>query len=174
MSVEEFMKQQYLTLRGEIRASKARVFMLLILGTLFIPLAAVVAKEYGATFAAASLPLVTLVIMLAFVMEQNSIIRAGRYLKDHVEPHLPELTTWETWLESNRRLRDVDRYFFATFILVFLVFYAVGTGLAMESLAELWPQEHYYLYASFSYGLGGVWLLVVILKHWHACTTTQD
>ncbi|MFQ5412289.1 MAG: hypothetical protein ACE5EC_08315, partial [Phycisphaerae bacterium] len=83
MSVDEFMKQQYLTLRGEIRASKARVFTLLILATLFIPIAGVVAKEYGATFAAASFPLVTLVIMLAFVMEQNSVIRAGRYLKEH-------------------------------------------------------------------------------------------
>lgn len=172
MSVDEFMKQQYLTLRGEIRASKARIFTLLILATLFIPIAGVVAKEYGAAFASASLPLVTLVIMLAFVMEQNSVIRAGRYLKEHVEPRIPEVTTWESWLESNHKLRDMDRYFFATFLLIFLIFYAVGTGLAMESLATLWPE--YYLYASVSYVVSGLWFVIVIIKHWRACTTTGN
>jgi len=172
MSVEEFMKQQYLTLRDEIRASKARVFMLLVLGTVFIPLAAFAAKEFDATFAAASMPFVVLVLMLAFVMEQNSIIRAGRYLKDHVEPHIQGVTTWESWLELNANQRDTDRYFFGTFLLVFLLFYGVLTGMAIESLATIWQNENYNLYALGGYVVGALWFVVVVMTHWRSCTRT--
>ena len=171
MSAEEFTKQQYLTLREEIRACKTRVFMLLVLGTLVVPVAAVVAQQYNATHATASMPFVILVLMIAFITEQNSIIRAGRYLKEHVEPHIKNVVTWESWLESNRKLRDTDRYFFGTFLLVFLLFYVVGTGMAIESLATIWPSQ--YWYAATGYAVGGLWFLIVMLKHWHSCTTTE-
>src|SRR5947199_283393 len=82
MSAEEFMKQQYLTLRDEIRASKARIF----------------------------------------------------------------------------------------FLLVFFLFYAVGSGAAIQGLAQQWP-EHFW-YGAVAYALGGAWFIVVLLGHWHSCTTT--
>ena len=171
MSSDQYMKQQYLTLRDEIRASKARIFILLVLGTLLVPLVGFLAKEYSATYASASLPFVILILMICFLMEQNCIIRAGKYLKDHVEPHIEGVTTWETWLESNHRLRDTDRYFFGSFILVFLIFYAIGAGTAVEALAAQWPE--YYKYSGFAYGMGALWFLAVLLRHWHSCTTTK-
>ncbi len=174
MPVEEFMKQQYLTLRGEIRSCKARIFVLLVLGAVLIPAAAVAAQAFGATYATASMPFVTLVLMIAFVTEQNSIIRAGRYISEHVEPHMENVVTWECWLKSNHKLRDTDRYFFASFLLVFMLFYAVGAGLAIESLASMWGGEDYYLYAGAGYVVGGLWFVLVIIKHWHSCTTTED
>lgn len=170
MTSEQFMTQQYLTLRDEIRSSKTRIFMLLILGTLFIPAAGFAAKEFSATYASASMPFIILVLMLGFLMEQNSIIRAGRYLKEHVEPHIEGITTWENWLESNQRLRDTDRYFFGSFLLVFVIFYAVASGTAVESLAEQWPEHGWY--ATAAYGIGGLWFVVVLIRHWHSCTTT--
>lgn len=170
MSEEEFMKHQYTTLREEIRACKARTFAILVLGTLFVPIAGFAANQFKSGFATASMPFVLLVLMLAFITEQNGVIRAGRYLKEHVEPKIQGLVTWERWLESSRRLRDVDRAFFVSFILVFLLFYAIGAGLAVTSVAEMWP-EHY-MYAAGGYAIGGLWLIIVLLRHWHSCTTT--
>ncbi len=171
MSEDEFMRQQYVTLREEIRACKARTFAILVLGTLFVPIAGFAASQFQSGFATASLPFVLLVLMLAFITEQNAVIRAGRYLKEHVEPKIEGLVTWERWLESSRRLRDVDRAFFLSFLLVFLLFYAVGAGVAVTSIAEMWPREQYW-YAAGGYAIGGLWLVIVLLRHWHACTTT--
>jgi hypothetical protein len=170
MSSDEFMKQQYLTLRDEIRASKARIFVLLIMGTLLIPAAGFAAKEFAATYASASMPFIILILMICFLMEQNCIIRAGKYLKDHVEPHIEGITTWESWLESNHRLRDTDRYFFASFLLVFFIFYAIGAGTAVDALAAQWPQQ--YWYAAVAYAIGALWFVVVLVRHWRSCTTT--
>jgi hypothetical protein len=173
MSVEEFMKQQYITLRDEIRAAKARMFVLMVLGSLVILVSGIVAQNVKLTYAEGSLPLIVLVLMMAFVMEQNSVIRAGRYLKEHVEPHLDGITTWEKWLESNRALRAADRYFFGSIMLIFFLFYLLGAGFALMSLAcsewrdQMWP-------AAMVYGIGGLWFVVVLLGHWRACTTTAQ
>lgn len=171
MSEEEFMKQQYLTLREEIRACKARMFAILVLGTLFVPVAGFMANQFKSGFATGSMPFVLLVLMLAFITEQNAVIRAGRYLKEHVEPRMEGLVTWERWLESSRNLRGVDKAFFISFLLVFMLFYAVGAGVAMGSIAELWSEDQFW-YAAAGYGLGGLWLVIVLLRHWHSCTTT--
>ena len=171
MSADEFSKQQYLTLRDEIRASKARIFTILILGTLFVPAVSFVAQQYDALFASASVPFLLMVLMLAFVMEQNSIVRAGKYLKEHVEPKIEGMVTWEHWLESNHHLRDVDRYFFASFLIVFLLFYAITTGIAIESLAKPYPEHYWYSVAA--YAIGGLWFVVVWLGHWRTCTSTK-
>ena len=171
MSLEEFMKQQYITLRDEIRASKARIFLIMILGTLFIPAVGYAARASSAAYAAASMPFIILVLMLAFLMEQNAIIRAGTYLKNHVEPHIEGITTWETWLQGNRALRDTDRYFFGSFLFVFFLFYAIGAGSAMEAMMEPWPEHAMYVAAA--YGIGGIWFVIVLLRHWHACTATD-
>jgi hypothetical protein len=171
MPIEEFMKQQYLTLRDEIRASKARIFIILVLGTMVIPAVGYAALASNAVFASASMPFIILVLMLAFVMEQNSIIRAGTYLKHHVEPHMEGITTWEAWLEGNKSLRDTDRYFFGTFLLVFFVFYAIGTGSALESLNGQYPEQGWY--GGAAYAIGGLWFAIVLFRHWHACTATD-
>ncbi|MEK6643320.1 MAG: hypothetical protein AABZ08_05375 [Planctomycetota bacterium] len=170
MSADEFMKQQYLTLRDEIRASKARIFILLILGTLFVPAAGFAAREFSSTYASGSMPFLILVLMLAFVMEQNSIIRAGKYLKDHVEPHIEGVVTWEAWLERNQKTRDTDRYFFGSFLLVFVLFYTIAATLAVETMAAQWPGQGWY--AVVAYGMGGLWFVVVLMSHWHSCTRT--
>lgn len=172
MSTEEFMKQQYITLRDEIRGAKVRMFGLLVLVAVFVPLTAFLAQRFEAVYAAASMPFVVLVFMLAFIMEQNSVIRAGRYLKEHVEPHIETAVTWEKWLESNRHLRDADRYFFGSVVLIFFLFYAIGAVLAVQSWAESEFPLHMYPAAA-AYGIGALWFIVVLLRHWHSCTTTR-
>ncbi len=175
MSEEEFMKQQYLTLREEIRAGKTRLFALLVLATIFIPVVGVLASKLGGPFASASMPFVILVLMFAFLAEQNGIIRAGRYLKDHVEPKLEGMKTWEKWLAENRNLRDVDRYFFGSFLLVFLLFYVAAASLAVEIVVSDWQEQPRMVYSTIAaYGIGGLWFIIVLLRHWTTSTSTSD
>ncbi len=172
MSDPDFMRQQYITLREEIREGKARIFKLLVLGTLLIPAAGFVASEHGSTFASASMPFMVLVLMLAFVLEQNSIVRAGRYLKENIEPHVHGIVGWERWLESNPRIREVDRFFFGSFLVIFFLFYAIATGSALKGISSQW-YDHYW-YAGVGYAVGGVWFIIVLFRHWHYCTTTKE
>lgn len=175
MSEEEFMKQQYLTLREEIRSGKTRLFMLLVLATIFIPVVGVLASKFGGPFATASMPFITLVLMIAFLAEQNGIIRAGRYLKDHVEPKMQSMKTWENWLAENGKLRDVDRYFFGSFLLVFLIFYVAGASLAVEAVVDQWPKQSQMVYSTVAaYGIGGLWFIIVLLRHWTTSTSTSN
>ena len=175
MSAEEFMKSQYLTLREEIRESKARVFRLVVIATILMPAAGLVGYTHGAYFTTAAIPFLVLVLMAAYVGEQNSIIRAGRYVREHIEPTVEGVTGWERWLESNKRFREADRVFFSVFIVVFFLFYIAATWIAIETLLKqgFGNNELYFWYALGGYALGGLWFLVILLRHWHSCTTTN-
>ena len=172
MTTEDFMKQQYLTLREEIRESKSRAFWLLILGMLLVMVAGYLAAEHPSAFANAATPFLMLVIMVAFMVEQNSIIRAGRYLREMVEPGIQEVTGWEHWLESNPRFREVDRFFFAGFIVIFLIFFAIATSLTLVQLEMKRPMPYVWS-AGIAYGLGAFCVVVILLRHWRSCTTTS-
>jgi hypothetical protein len=171
MSAEDFMRQQYITLRQEISEGKARIFRLLVLGTLLVPLAGFAASEFHSVYASSSMPFVVLVLMFAFVLEQNTIVRCGRYLKEHVEPHIQGVVTWEKWLESNNRIREVDRFFVGSFIFIFFIFYAIAVATALKGISDQW-YDHY-IYAGIGYLVGGIWFIIVLFRHWHYCTTTK-
>jgi len=174
MNDTEFLKHQFITLREEIRESKARIFKLVVLGALFVPAAGYAANQLQVVFASASIPFVLVLLMLDFISEQNAIIRAGRYLKEHVEPHISGVTGWEKWLESNHRLRDADRYFFGSFLLMFFIFYGIAAAAAIQSLSiRFSDDEMQYTLSAIAYCLGGLWVLFVWLRHWHSCTTTE-
>src|ERR1043165_6479508 len=108
---DEFMKQQFLTLRDEIRESKARIFWLLIIGIVLVMVSGYLAAEHPNAFANAAIPFLLLGLMLSFISEQNNIPRAGRYVREAVEPHSESLVGWERWLETKPRLREVDHSF---------------------------------------------------------------
>lgn len=172
MSTDEFLKQEYMTLRDEIRSAKSRMFLLLILGLVLMPVAGWLAREHPNAFASAAIPFVLLIIMISFIMEQNSIVRAGRYLREHVEPKVKEVVGWEQWLESNPRLREVDRVFVGTFLIIFCLFYAIGIHTALSTISEVY-YDHVW-YAAVGYGVGGLWLVIVLVRHWRSCMTTQS
>ncbi|HEY3392599.1 MAG TPA: hypothetical protein VGK58_07820, partial [Lacipirellulaceae bacterium] len=67
MSTDDFMQQQYLTLRDEIRESKARIFWLMILGMALVMAAGYLAAEHPSAFANAAIPFLLLGLMLSFI-----------------------------------------------------------------------------------------------------------
>ena len=171
MSKEEFLKQQFVTLRGEIDACKNRTFWILIVGVFLILFAAYQATVEPKIFANAAIPLIIIVLILSFADQQNSIIRAGRYIREKIEPAIDEVTGWEVWLESNRSYREVDRFFFGGFILVFLAFYLISCTLSLYQLNDL-PSTLLAKCAAVTYGMGFLCVAIVLIRHWHSCTST--
>lgn len=173
MKEDEFLKQQFITLRGEIHASKTRAHWILIVGVVLVAVSAFLAAVEPKIFANAAIPLILLVVILAYMLEQNSIIRAGRYIREHIEPDTENVTGWERWLESNSSYREVDRCFFAGFMIIFLGFYALSCTISLDLLNDL----DYALLANclgVTYGVGFLGVLFVFFRHWHSCTSTAD
>lgn len=176
MDRNEFMIQQYLTLRDEIRRCKARSFWLMIVATVMVPTLAFIADQYSSTFAGASLPFVILVLMLAFMVEQNDMIRAGRFVRERIEPEIAGAPGWEEWLESNHEMRSVDKLFFGSLLIIFLLFYAISTRIALESVFRDWGDTSArinIMLAVVGYIIGGLWFVFVLFRHWNSCTTTR-
>ena len=172
MATDEFMKHQYLTLREEIRDSKARIFWLLIIGMLMVMTAGYLAAEHPSAFSNAAIPFLLLGLMLSFISEQNNIARAGRYLRETVEPSIENLVGWEHWLESKPRLREVDHSFVLGFSVLFLIFFAVTTSLTLVQLDKN-KQEWYVWAAAIAYALGAFCIGIVLWRHWRSSTAAS-
>ena len=172
MASDEFMKQQFLTLREEIRDSKARIFWLLIIGMFLVMAAGYLAAEHPSAFANAAIPFLLLGLMLSFVSEQNNIARAGRYLREVVETRMENVVGWEHWLETKPRLREVDHSFVLGFSVLFLIFFAITTSLTLVQLDKQ-AHELYVWAAAIAYGLGAFCIAIVLWRHWRSSTAVS-
>jgi hypothetical protein len=169
MSNEEYVKQQFLTLRDEIMQSKARIFWLLIIGIVLVLLSGYLAAEHPNAYAFVAMPFLLIALMLSYVSEQNNIARAGRYLRE-VEPQLENHAGWERWLETKPHLRDVDHAFVIGFSVLFLIFFAVTTSLSLVALDRKSSNEMYVWAAAVAYALGAFCIAVVLWRHWRSST----
>ncbi len=172
MNTDEFVRSQYHALRDEIRESKAHIFWLLITGMFLVMAAGFLAAEYPSAFANAAIPVLLLALMLTFISEQNNIARAGRYLREVVEPRIQDLTCWEHWLESKHQLREVDHAFVIGFNVIFMVFFAISVSLTLWQLV-LRGQEWYVWSVGTAYILGGLCVLYVFVRHYRASTAAS-
>ncbi|MCI0332778.1 MAG: hypothetical protein L0228_06105 [Planctomycetes bacterium] len=170
MATDEFMRQQFLTLRDEIRESKARIFWLLIIGMFLVMVSGYLAAEHPSAFANAAIPFLLLGLMLSFISEQNNIARAGRYLRETVEPSIENLVGWEHWLETKPRLREVDHSFVLGFSVLFLVFFAITTSLTLMQLDQRDTHRGYVYAAATAYALGAFCIAIVLWRHWRSST----
>jgi hypothetical protein len=193
MTTEEFLKQEFITLREEIKETKRRMFLVVVLGSLLVlvgsfvvemtgPAAKVLDGERSApvlygSLGTAAVPYVVLLLILLYVAEQNVILRAGRYVKEHIEPRIADTVGWERWLESQPGLRRIDKAFLASFLVIFLIFYCVSVDVAANALANAFGEAWSVQTATLSlvpYLVGGLWALIVATRHWHAMTHTTD
>ena len=172
MGTEEFMKQQFCALRDEIRDSKARIFWLLIIGIVLVMVSGYLAAEHPNAFANAAIPFLLIGLMLSFVSEQNNIARAGRYVREAVEPHMESMVGWERWLETKPRLREVDHAFVLGFSVLFLVFFAITSSLTLVQFDKR-GLELYVWGAGIAYVLGAFCTAVVLWRHWRSSTAAS-
>jgi hypothetical protein len=170
MSTDEFSKQQYATLRAEISESKARVFWLLLTGIVLVLASGYLAAVYPSAFANAAIPFLLLAIMLSFIAEESNISRAGRYLREVVEPNIKDLTCWEHWLESQTRYREVDRAFVVGFSVIFLTFFLITASLTIRQMDLSGNSQQLVWTAGTAYALSGICVVYVLVRHWTAST----
>ncbi len=172
MSNNEFVKQQYLALRAEIDESTSRMFWLLIIGMALVMLSGYLVTENPTTYANAGLPFFLLAIMVAFINEQNNISRAGKYLREVIEPTIPDITGWEKWLTSNKQFREADRAYFIAFSVLIFVFFAISASVTLAQLEKhLQLNQLYFWCTAVAYALGALAVLVVVMRHWRTSTS---
>jgi len=130
---------QYEALRAEILDIKERVIRLQTLGVTGIPLVIGAGEKFQLAAILMASPLIVLVFVFMLVFEQNSIMRAGEYIKENLEttPLCPaDLTGWEHWLEAGEGHRTAEAFFAWAAYIAFVVYFAMGTYLAYWSMKE--------------------------------------
>ncbi len=172
MATDDFMKQQYLTLRDEIRESKTRIFWVFIIGMVLVMVAGYLAAEHPTALANPAIPFLLIGLMLYYVSEQNNIARAGRYLREAVEPRIENMVGWEHWLETKPHLREVDHSFVLGFSVLFLIFFAITTSLTLIQLDKT-AHEAYVWAAAVAYALGAFCIAIVLWRHWRSSTAAS-
>jgi hypothetical protein len=84
MDKQEFMKQQYISLREEIKETKARIFKTLGFGLVVVPAANFVATTYQVDVLIMLMPCLIIVVALIYLSENRAKMRCGRYIRLHI------------------------------------------------------------------------------------------
>jgi hypothetical protein len=178
MDSATFLREQFITLRKEIHAINSRLFWIVTIGLFGIPLLAYFALSVNQPV----MPLVpysALVLIVLFLAEQTKMMRAGRFVRQHIEKQLESTPGWEGWLESSAELRLMEKHFSACFLVVFFMFYFATIGLAVEALLhqaleELSGQYWIWLYGmSATYLIGAIWVISILVHHWRFSVGTS-
>lgn len=166
MNREEFLKQQFITLREEVKETKSRIFRALGLGLVIVPASNFLAKEYSVDTLILSTPLLTIVVALLFMAETRALMRCGRYIRTKIESEIEDFIGWEEWLEipSNYDRRDVDKYLSYSFYLLFIVYYCGATFLAFRFSTEKYGIVAASLVSS-AYVAIGIWFVIFTIQN---------
>lgn len=134
--VDEFLLAQYKALRDEILGLMERVVRIQLIGVTAIPLVIGAGEKYELGLVTAAGPVVTVVFALILLYEQNGLMRAGEYIRSHLEPYLcpSGVLGWEAWLEIEPKNRNAERYLAWSAYIAFTLYYAGGTYLAYRSI----------------------------------------
>jgi hypothetical protein len=145
-----FLELEYQTLRSEIEKSKGNMFKLLVGGAAVVPAAQSVAATYSIGAITIALPLIVVVLVILFLAENHSMMRAGTYILEEIEPNVEGHGGWETWLHTSSaqmRKRTVDKMLIFAFAVLASCYFTVSVVLAVR-------------HAFTEFGLHGQYLLV--------------
>lgn len=148
MEKSEFLLQEFLTVREEVKETKDRIFKTMGFGLVVVPASDFVAQSSNIGTITLSLPILVVVVALIYLSENNALMRCGRYIRTVLEPEMAHTVGWERWLEmkENYGARDVDKYLSYAFYLLFFVYFVGAVFLASQ-------------YSYHHYGLTTTWIL---------------
>ncbi|WP_417912007.1 hypothetical protein [Candidatus Electronema sp. TJ] len=142
----DFLIEQYKTLREEVKETKARIFQLAMLGIIGLPSSYFLAENYeNLKILRASLPIIICTFLLIFLSETRALMRCGQFIKENIEPcfKCKKCNTsqrhWEGWLESGKNIcgikekRLVDVFLAISFYVLFLIYYCLSVVLAYNA-----------------------------------------
>lgn len=171
----ELRRDYFITLREEIRETKARIFRIVIISVIGVITFAFLAPNAD-RLALLLAPFGILIMMMLYLAEQNELMRAGRYIMENVEQSDRD---WEHWVAA-RQLRSAERQFFACFIIVFFVFYVTTIWMALPSMLEdkgdypFWQEVYWRYGAPIAYGVGTLWAIATVARFWRTAVSTSD
>jgi hypothetical protein len=153
---KDFLVLQFQTIRAEILALKERVIRVQTVSISGIPLLIAAGENLQLDFVVIVSPIITAVAVLMLSFEQNSIMRAGRYIRLYIEPALLSINIeqnqseqnqkqseqnnpigWESFLEKHgEKNRDAEKYFLGSVIIASSLYYLGGTWLAFMKIQK--------------------------------------
>ncbi len=134
----EFHIMQFHVLKTEILELRKRVVQILSLGITGIPLIIGAGEQFDLDLVIFASPLITVAFTLMLLYEQNSIMRAGRYIRRHIEPNVgtKAMIGWERFLETEPGARRAEQLFSFAAYLIVSIYYIGGSGFAYIRLAD--------------------------------------
>ncbi len=111
---DSFIIEEYKTIRDEIKATKARLFLINSVGIAGVPmLLSWLAKDDSNSISLmifeCFLPFIVVASIPVFLSENRNLMRCGRYIRKHIENELTNTEKyhshigWERWLETNNK-----------------------------------------------------------------------
>lgn len=173
MDKQEFLKEQFLTLREEIKETKSRIFKLVGLAIVGVPAAHFLAYSYKLEIIVLAIPLLVIVVALLYMSENHALMRCGRYIKLYIESEIKDIVGWEQWLETpgEFQARTVDKFVSYCFYLLFFIYFAGSVF-----LADRFVQEKYGIIRLILLGVYiaiGIWFLIFLIGNIRTSTTTK-
>ena len=170
----DLVGEQFRALRQEILSRQARMFWTAVIGLLGVPILTYFALATNPLISAL-LPFFVMVAMVMFLAEQHAMMRAGRYIREHLEEKIDLSPGWEQWLESKSEYRLVERNFFASFLVVFFLYYFLSLAVALQSMWVSAANDVsgilgiVFTGASVTYAVATIWVAYVVLNFYPFC-----
>jgi hypothetical protein len=140
MEKSRFLELEFVTLRKEIEEANTRAFQLMLGGVTVIPGIQYLAKSFELDAITLGLPMLVLVIALLFLAQNLTIMRAGQYIREQIEPFVQDVVGWEAWLEKKEQSqsrRVYDKLVTYSFYLLYLMYYCFSIYLATAAATAL-------------------------------------
>lgn len=135
--IEDYTRLQYKALRTEIDYLTKVLMQFQGISVSAIPLIVGTGEKYDLDFVVLAGPIITVVFALMLLFIQDSIMRAGEYIRTTVEPRLRAEgeTGWEQWLEHQPKNRTAEAFFAWSAHIAFSLYYLGSSYLAHGRLA---------------------------------------
>lgn len=175
MDKRDYLAHQFATLRREIEGHQLRSFWIAVIGLLGIPIISYFLLTANLPIWMA-LPFFLLTLIVLFLAQQNHMMRAGRYIREHIETQVDFTPGWEAWIESRPEYRGMDKQFAGALLVLFFLFYFLLIGLALNRLMQMAqedPRDWWFVYgASVVYGIATLFGIGTLFSHWRSSVST--
>ncbi|MEM7624380.1 MAG: hypothetical protein AAF333_01995 [Planctomycetota bacterium] len=174
----DLRRDYFVSLREEIKETKARIFRIIMLGLIGTPIMVYFSVAGTSHLLLLLAPLVVLLLVVLYLAEQNELMRAGRFIRQKVENDGDG--DWEHWVAS-LNLRSAERQLFAMFVVIGLFVYVLLLMLALGELLKIevsenndWYRYYFEKYGvMLMYGVATLWALITLLRFWRGAVTTD-
>lgn len=167
----EYLVRIFGSLREEISSHEERAIKIQTVAISGIPILVALGQKLQLDMLVITSPLVTAVFALMILYIQNSIMRAGKYMREYVEHNLKvDIIGWEDFLElEDSANRTAEAYFLWAVALAFGVYYIAGTLLAFMILNNNYSQS-VALIVTFGYASAFLFCLYYFIRNFKANT----